>query len=187
MQQGVVLHFVARGVACAGLLAAGCAGQVEAKVTVKPPPAVAVAVEPEPGATGPVEPPPPASPPPAPTVSTSLRAEVLGVNGEIVLGADGTPQPSSSALLDQLAAALAKRNDIELVAVAAFVAAGGDGAVRDSQTRADAVAAALAARGVDEKRLQARGFGSRCGGADRIELLVVRRSGRDSGVLVGCR
>jgi hypothetical protein len=166
------------------LLLGACAGPAEATVTVKPPPPVATPVDAP--APAPPSPPSPAPPPAAPaTTAVPLRAEALGVNGELHVGPEGALAEASAALLDRLAAALSKRNDLEVVAVAAFLPSGGE--VPQSQARADAVADALAQRGVDRKRLDPRGFGSRCGGDGRVELVIVRRSGKDTGTPVGCR
>jgi outer membrane protein OmpA-like peptidoglycan-associated protein len=87
--------------------------------------------------------------------------------------------------------------DIELLEIHAHTRSGGDEGrnLKLSEERAAAVVAALVARGVDTKRLRARGYGSACplpaGTADpefdeRVEFTILRMSGKDTGAKPAC-
>jgi outer membrane protein OmpA-like peptidoglycan-associated protein len=108
--------------------------------------------------------------------------EEIRYTGTLAFGLLGGLKNESKPVVAGIASVLKKQPDIELVDVGAHVTAGGDEASK-SEKRAKALVAALVDAGVDTKRLKASGYGKRCpDGGDRIELKVLRRSGKDTNV-----
>ncbi|MBK7402547.1 MAG: OmpA family protein [Myxococcales bacterium] len=110
-----------------------------------------------------------------------------------------TIQDSSNKLLDEIAKVINEVTAIELVEVAGHADKQGDDKVNVKLTddRAKAVVAALVKRGVDPKKLRAKGYGEYCpiDTADtpeaheknrRVEFDIVKIGGKKTDVKLGC-
>jgi outer membrane protein OmpA-like peptidoglycan-associated protein len=106
---------------------------------------------------------------------------------------------ASEGLIKEIAEVMTANPQIELVEVAGHADKVGHDRINTDLTkrRAAAVVEALAARGVDRKRMQPQGYGRYCplDAADtvaareqnrRVEFKIVRLSGKQTGVPLGC-
>jgi OOP family OmpA-OmpF porin len=154
------------GICSLGLLAAfigGChaeakIGNPEVKAATPPPP------PPEPPPPPP-PPPPPVTPPPEP-VKALGRVQVTDKNITITEQIQfdqnkATIKPESAGLIDEIAKAIKDNDKIKKVSVEGHTSSEGDAGqnMKLSQDRAAAVVKALTERGIDGKRLAAKGFG----------------------------
>lgn len=158
----VVLAMCSVGLLAA--FAAGCSasaklGTPEIKAATPEPPA------PPPPPPAP-EPPKPAEPPPVEKPAAAARVQVT--NDHIVITEQilfdqnkATIKPESNGLLDDIAKTLKEKAEIKKVQVEGHTSAEGDAGANQklSDDRAKAVVKALTERGVDAKRLVAKGFG----------------------------
>lgn len=154
------------GICALGLIAtfgAGCT----AKASVGTPEVKAAPPPPPPAPEPPPPPPAPVTPPPAPEPVKSIgRVNVTDTKIEIKeqiqfdKGAAVIKQESFT-LMDEIAKAMKDNDKIKKVLVEGHTSADGDAAVnmKLSDERAKAVMKGLVERGVDTKRLSAKGFG----------------------------
>ncbi|MDB4942811.1 MAG: OmpA domain protein [Labilithrix sp.] len=154
----VILGIVAMGLV--GTAGVGChaeakVGSNEPKTPAPPPPPPAP------------EPPPPPPPPPAPEPVKSVgrvnvTAAKIEINEQIQFDKSAAViKPESFALMDEIAKAMKDNEKIKKVLIEGHTSAEGDASanMKLSDDRAKAVMKGLVDRGVDAKRLQAKGFG----------------------------
>ena len=133
------------------------------------------------------------------------RVQVAGAAitiSEMIYFASGKAEigPTSTKLLDEIAATLEGRPDVRLVEIQGHADFSGRASenVKLTQARADAVRAALVQRGVDPSRLTSVGYGHHCPidpalwgrGLDRnrrVELRIVRTSEGPTNVETACK
>ncbi|MCL2825360.1 MAG: OmpA family protein [Polyangiaceae bacterium] len=157
------------------------------------------------GVGGPPQPPPPPEepapppPPPPPPVEEKPVVEVKGdeikINDTINFGNNSSViETSSFSLIDKIANVIKQHPDIDFIEIAGHASASGGPGINNPLTtaRANAVMAALVERGIEAKRMRARGYGAYCekspGNDDanrRVEFLVLRRAGENTSVQWG--
>jgi OOP family OmpA-OmpF porin len=154
------------GICAIGLLAtfgAGC--KAEARIGT---PEVKAAPPPPP--PPPPEPPPPAAPPPPPVAAEPVKSigrvnvteTKIEIKEQIQFDKSAAViKPESFALMDEIAKVLKDHEKIKKVEVEGHTSAEGDAAanMKLSDDRAKAVMKGLIERGIDAKRLSAKGFG----------------------------
>ena len=166
------------------VIAAGCASDPRPIPGTPIPVSSATVAMPEtPAPTASVAPEPP--PPPKVVIKTSNPPAITRIEFD---KGSSKPKQEADAILKEVAAVMNAHPEIDLVQVEGHAESKEPKDI--SQQRADAVRAALIAKGVDGKRLRAKGYRDLCHwGPDRdrrVEFKIVTTNGKPSGIDTGC-
>ncbi|RLB53990.1 MAG: hypothetical protein DRI90_20665, partial [Deltaproteobacteria bacterium] len=96
---------------------------------------------------------------------------------------------AATAKVAEIVAVLKETADIELLEVGVHTAGSGSGPASKmyAEARAAALVKALVSAGVPADRLRAKGYGGSCKlDTPRVDLIVLRRAGKDTGAALGC-
>ncbi len=101
------------------------------------------------------------------------------------------PVAEAKAILEEVAAVMKAHPEIDLVQIEGHAAKNEPSALKLSQLRAEAVRDQVVSKGVDGKRLRAKGFAAHCpapfkDAERRVELKVVTKDGKPTGTELGC-